>query len=61
MLTQGGKEILIKAVASAILTYIMGCFKVPRKCCEEMNAVTKNFWWGRKRMKAEYIGKVERS
>ena len=44
MLTQGGKEILIKVVASAIPTYIMGRFKVPKKCCEEMNAVMANFW-----------------
>ena len=47
-LSQGGKEILIKAVACAIPTYIMGCFKVPKKVCEEMNKEVANFWWGQK-------------
>ena len=61
MLTQGGKDILIKAVASAIPTYIMDRFKVPKKCCEEMNAVMANFWWGREKIKAKYIGKAGRS
>ena len=49
MLTHGGKDILIKAVASAIPMYIIGCFKVPKKCCEEMNAVMANFWQGQRK------------
>lgn len=44
----GGKEILIKAVAQAIATYSMSCFKLPRGLCEHVNSVLRNFWWGSK-------------
>jgi hypothetical protein len=35
-MSSGAKEILIKLVAQAILTYVMGVFKLPAKLCEEM-------------------------
>ena len=57
-LSQGGKEVLIKAVASSVPTYMMACFKLPKKICGEMNSAVANFWWGRKSRRAEYIGKV---
>ena len=47
-LSPRGNEILIKAVASAIPTYIMGCYKIPKKGCDKMNAVMANFWWGQR-------------
>ena len=43
VLSQRGKEILIKAVTCAISTYTMRCFKVPKKCCEKMNSVVAKF------------------
>ena len=44
----GGKEALIKAVATAVLTYTMSCFKLPKKLCTEMNNAMCKFWWGQK-------------
>jgi ribonuclease HI len=44
--SQGGKEILIKAVAQAIPTYIMGVFKLPRSVCDDLTRLVRNFWWG---------------
>jgi hypothetical protein len=32
----GIKEVLIKSIAQAILTYVMGVFKLPATLCEEM-------------------------
>ena len=44
LLSQGGREILIKAVACSIPIYTMQCFKVPKKVCEEINAKMASFW-----------------
>ena len=48
LLSKAGKEVLIKAVAQAIPTYIMSCFKVPDSLCEELTGMIWNFWWGQK-------------
>jgi hypothetical protein len=43
-LSQAGKEILLKAVIQAILTYSMSIFKVPHGLCKELNGLMQNFW-----------------
>ena len=43
-LYQGGKEVLIKAVACSVPTYIMACFKLPKKIYGEMNSAIAKFW-----------------
>nr|XP_027100870.1 uncharacterized protein LOC113719906 [Coffea arabica] len=45
-LSPAGKEVLLKAVAMAMPTYIMSCFKLPRKLCKDVCALMANFWWG---------------
>ncbi|OMO87766.1 reverse transcriptase [Corchorus capsularis] len=45
-LSQGGKEVLIKSVASALPTYIMSGYKLPKKLCGEINSDMASFWWG---------------
>ena len=44
MLSKAGKEILIKAVAQAIPTYTMNCFKLLDALCDELTSMIKNFW-----------------
>ena len=48
MFSKVGKEILIKAVALAIPTYIMSCFKLPNSLCEDFTSMIRNFLWGQR-------------
>uniref|UniRef100_A0A2N9J884 Reverse transcriptase domain-containing protein n=1 Tax=Fagus sylvatica TaxID=28930 RepID=A0A2N9J884_FAGSY len=48
ILNLAGHEILIKAVAQAIPTYAMNCFKLPKTWCEEINSLIARYWWGQK-------------
>ncbi|XP_030924559.1 uncharacterized protein LOC115951516 [Quercus lobata] len=48
LLSKAGKEILIKAVAQAILTYSMSCFKLPDSLCKDLTSMIRNFWWGQR-------------
>jgi hypothetical protein len=45
-LSQGGKEVLIKAVAQALPVYVMGIFKLPFGLLEELTKMIRDFWWG---------------
>jgi hypothetical protein len=41
--SMGGKEVLIKAMVMAILTFSMSCFKLPRGLCLAINAMLRSF------------------
>uniref|UniRef100_A0A5B7BWS0 Reverse transcriptase zinc-binding domain-containing protein n=1 Tax=Davidia involucrata TaxID=16924 RepID=A0A5B7BWS0_DAVIN len=48
LLSTAGREVLIKAVAQAIPTYMMSCFKIPIAICDAINKMVSNFWWGQR-------------
>jgi hypothetical protein len=45
LLSQAGKEILIKAVIQAIPTYSMSIFQLPKQLCKRLNSLMDRFWW----------------
>ena len=49
LLSKAGKKVLIKAVAQAIPTYTMSCFKLPDLLCDELRGMIRNFWWGQQK------------
>lgn len=44
MLSQGGKEILLKAVTLSIPTYAMTYFKLPDNLYTELERLMTHFW-----------------
>ena len=46
LLSQAGREILIKAVAQALPTYNMSCFKLPATLYHDIEALIRRFFWG---------------
>ncbi|KAK4389652.1 putative mitochondrial protein [Sesamum angolense] len=45
LLSQSGKEVLIKFIIQAIPTYAMDCFRLPLSLLREVQCMIANFWW----------------
>jgi hypothetical protein len=44
-LSWAGKEVLIKAVAQSIPTFVMGCFDLTKDMCDQISTVIARYWW----------------
>ena len=48
LLSQAGREVLTKAVAQALPTHTMSCFKLPAGLCQDIEALIRRFFWGQR-------------
>lgn len=48
ILSQAGRTVMLKSVANAIPSYLMNFYLLPKSWCNELDRVTKDFWWGYK-------------
>ena len=46
LVSWAGREVLIKAVAQAIPTYLMSVFKFPNILTDSIQSTINRFWWG---------------
>jgi hypothetical protein len=46
---------MIKSVAQVLPTYTMSTFEVPKKICENLDAVTRRFWWNPKTPSGRFL------
>lgn len=46
LLSRPGKDVLFKAVAQSISTYMMSIFKFPEGLIDEIHSLLNRFWWG---------------
>ena len=46
LLSQAGKEVMIKVVVQSIPTYSMSVFKLLVGLCKDLETMIRKFWWG---------------
>ena len=56
LLSQAGKEIMIKAVVQSIPTYSMSFFWLPIGLLKDIKAMIRKFWWGALRTLERSVG-----
>ncbi|XP_010481146.1 PREDICTED: uncharacterized protein LOC104759984 [Camelina sativa] len=45
LLSKGGKEVMVKSVATAVPTFVMSCYRLPKTITSKLTSAVANFWW----------------
>ena len=54
-LSWAGRRTLKCSVAQSILNYNMSTFNIPKKVCENLDSLSKRFWWNPKKPKGNFL------
>ena len=46
LLSQAGKEVMIKVIIQSIPAYFMSVFKLSISLCKDIEMIIRKFWWG---------------
>ena len=58
LLSQAGREVLLKAVVQAIPTFAIGCFKLPSGLLNDIEMMIGNFGRANGVINARFIGRI---
>ena len=61
LLSQAGKEVMIKVVIQSISAYSMSVFKLSISLCKDIEMMIHKFWWGQgeTKKKKNTLGEME--
>jgi hypothetical protein len=45
LLSKAENDVLIKAVAQSIPTYVVSCFDLKKTFCDDIGTMISRFWW----------------
>lgn len=54
--TKAGRKVLINAIALAVPSYAMSCFRSPKSVCNSLNSLIANFVWSGPGISESFIG-----
>ena len=60
LLSQAGREVLLKAVVQAIPAFAMGCYKLPSGLQNDIEMMIRKFWWANGVTNVRFIGRIRK-